>query len=222
MRLVSYLRVSTDGQVDGWGLDAQRAAVAKWADANGHDVVAEHRDEGVSGTLVERDGWADAEGMVRDGSVDGVVVYKLDRLARDMLVQEQLMGDVWRAGGEVFSTATDENNLRNDPDDPSRKMLRRIIGAVSEYEREMVVLRMRRGRRAKVAAGGKGSGSYPFGFTRLGPDDREQAVLAHVRVLREQGATWAQVAARLNAMGPQWRPRTAATWSYASIRKVAG
>jgi hypothetical protein len=40
-----------------------------------------------------------------------------------MLVQEHLMSDVWHLGGEVYSTATDENNLRDDPDDPSRQPL---------------------------------------------------------------------------------------------------
>lgn len=56
----------------------------------------------------------------------------------------------------------------------------------------------RDGRDAKRAAGGKPSGSYPFGFARTGPDDREQHVLAFVRELRAQGRTLNEVAACLN------------------------
>ena len=220
MRLTEYLRVSSETQLDGYGLDVQRDAILWWADAHDHDVTAWHSDEGVSGTLAQRDGWGDAEGTVRDGGAEGIVVARLDRLARDMLVQEQLLKDVWQAGGEVFSTATDENNLRDDPDDPSRMMIRRVIGAVSEYEKDMIELRMRRGRRAKAAAGGHAVGCYRFGSSKEGPVDREQAVLLCIRSLREQGRTWAQVAVYLNGQGPKWRPRTAARWTAATARKT--
>ena len=39
MRLVAYLRLSSDSQLDGWGLDAQREAVEQWARAHGHRIV---------------------------------------------------------------------------------------------------------------------------------------------------------------------------------------
>jgi DNA invertase Pin-like site-specific DNA recombinase len=51
MRLVAYLRVSSESQLDGFGLDNQERAVRAWAKLNGHKVVEWCRDEGVSGTL---------------------------------------------------------------------------------------------------------------------------------------------------------------------------
>ena len=44
MRLVAYLRLSSDTQLDGWGIDRQRAAIKTWAKRNGHTIVAEHSD----------------------------------------------------------------------------------------------------------------------------------------------------------------------------------
>ena len=70
-----------------------------------------------------------------------------------MLLQEQLLREVWAMGREVYSALGSEQNLRDDPDDPGRKMLRQILGAVNEYERSIIVLRLRKGRAAKAALG---------------------------------------------------------------------
>jgi DNA invertase Pin-like site-specific DNA recombinase len=69
----------------------------------------------------------------------GVVVYRLDRLARDLIVQETLLAEVWRMGREVFSTsAAEQGYLADDPHAPSRKLIRQVLGAVNEYERSMI------------------------------------------------------------------------------------
>lgn len=84
MPLVGYLRVSTDGQVDGFGLAEQERAIRRWARANGHHVVEVLTDAGTSGNLdaVDRPGLAGAlEALYRD-EVDGLIVARLDRLAR--------------------------------------------------------------------------------------------------------------------------------------------
>src|SRR5207249_390470 len=50
VKLVAYLRVSTDRQVEeGFGLDVQEQAIRKWVKREGHRVVLWTRDEGVSG-----------------------------------------------------------------------------------------------------------------------------------------------------------------------------
>src|SRR4051794_36695737 len=57
---VSYLRVSGKGQVDGDGFERQRAAITRFANRNGLQLLAEYRDEGISGTkeLEDRPGLA--------------------------------------------------------------------------------------------------------------------------------------------------------------------
>ena len=75
-RTVTYLRVSTAGQVlDGFGIAAQELACAAWADRTGNDVVGVVRDEGLSGTLPapERPGLRAALAMLRDGDADCLV-----------------------------------------------------------------------------------------------------------------------------------------------------
>src|SRR5947209_5180061 len=143
MRIVGYLRVSTDRQAEeGLGLDVQRDAIRTWAKANGHRVAKWCSDEGVSGSngLDGRDGLAEALGALRDGRADALAVYRLDRLARDLVLQEQLLAEVWRMGSRVWSTSPSEDAYL-DPngaaDDPSRTLIRQILGAVAQYERAM-------------------------------------------------------------------------------------
>lgn len=221
MKVIGYLRVSTDAQVEGYGKDVQEADIRRWCKANGHRLVGLLADDGVSGALSERDGLGEALRMVRAGEVGAIVVGKLDRLARDLVFQEQALAEVWAHGGEVYSTLPTEANLRNDEDDPSRKMIRHILGAVNEWEREMIRLRMRNGRRAKAATGGYAYGAPPFGYRAEGrglvPDPDEAATVARIRELRAEGSSLRQIAETLTAEGRPtkrggtvWHPPTVA------------
>src|SRR4051812_11609764 len=99
MKLVAYLRVSTDRQVErGMGLAVQEQAVRKWAKANGHRLAAICRDEGISGSngVETRIGLHEALQAIQDGAAQGIIVYKLDRLARQLTVQEATLAQVWK------------------------------------------------------------------------------------------------------------------------------
>jgi len=112
VRVVAYLRVSTNGQAEhGFGLDVQDTQVREWATAHGHDVVRVCRDEAVSvaADAVDRPGLACAMGAV-PADADAVVVARLDRLARSLTVQEAILAAIWRDGGAVHSVDQGEAN----------------------------------------------------------------------------------------------------------------
>lgn len=224
MRLVGYIRVSTDRQAEkGLGLDVQERAIRAWAKTAGHRITAMTRDEGVSGSngLATRTGLADALDVIRDGKAKGLVVYRLDRLARDLIVQEQILAEVRRIGGDVFTTAAGEAGyLADDPDDPSRKLIRQVLGAVAEYERSMIALRMRSGRRRKAENGGYAYGSPPLGYRAEGkqlvPDESELAAVERMRELHAGGESVRAIARALERegyttkRGAGWHPTTVA------------
>lgn len=226
MRVVGYLRVSTDRQAErGHGLDVQRQAIQKWAKANKHRVVLWCVDEGVSGSngLDTRDALPDALHALRAGDATAVVVYRLDRLARDLVLQETLLADVRRMGADVFSTSPSEAAyLGDDPDDPSRKLIRQVLGAVNEYERAMVRLRLRGGRRRKAELGGFAFGSPPFGQRavdhELVADDDEQRTLARIEELHQSGASLRAMADVLTAEG--YRPKRSDRWHPQSLSRI--
>ena len=93
--------------------------------------------------LRNRAGWGEAAALVKSGQVQGVVVARLDRLARDVMVQELLLRKLSDLGGIVLSTRENDNEMLNgESKEPSRKLVRVIMGAISEYDREMTVDRL--------------------------------------------------------------------------------
>lgn len=226
MRLAGYVRVSTDRQAEeGLGLDVQRQAIRKWAGANGHRVSPWCADEGISGSngLETRMGLHDALAAVRERKAAGVVVYRLDRLARDLVLQEQLLAEVRRLGGELFSTSSAEAGyLGDDPDDPSRRLIRQVLGAVNEYERAMIALRLRAGRRRKAELGGFAYGSPPLGWRaqdgELVADEGEQEVLERIAEMHQDGFSLRAIADALTLEG--YRPKRSDRWHPESLRRV--
>lgn len=228
MKLVAYLRVSTDQQAEhGLGLEVQEQTIRTWAKSGGHRITSWARDEGVSGSngLDARVGLLDALAAVQDGLVGGVVVYRLDRLARDLNLQEQLLAEVWRMGARVFSTSASEDAYL-DPegaaDDPSRTMIRQILGAVAQYERAMIRLRLRAGKARKAAHGGYIGGSIAFGYKLvdgvLVEAEDEQETRERITALRAEGLSLRAIAATLAAEGR--KPKHSARWHPESLRLI--
>ncbi|SDY35899.1 hypothetical protein SAMN05660209_02685 [Geodermatophilus africanus] len=98
--------------------------------------------------------------------------------------------------------------------------VRQMAGVFAELDRPLIIKRLRDGRRAKAAQGGKAVGRYPFGWSKDGEVAREQRVLVAVRDLRADGLRWRDVADRLNAGGAAYRPRKADAWTAAGPAKV--
>lgn len=218
MRLIVYLRVSTATQVEnGAGLEVQEAACKTFAEQHGHTITETLREEGVSGAKADRPMLARALAAVRNGEADAIIVARLDRLARDVVLQELLVREL---DGKLLSAVASENELLADPNDPGRKMMRQILGSFAEYERSMIALRLATGRAAKRARGGKGSGSYPFGWTKEGQDEREQGVLEAISALRAGGHPPADIAAWLNSR-PDMHPRRATEWTVRGVKRLA-
>lgn len=167
MRIVAYTRLSQANDHEAESHAAQYERIVAWAKEHGHEVVA-HRRDTTSGenALASRAGLAGALDTLKDGIADGLAFSALDRLSRDVIVQESVLRDVWREGHEAFSATPGEGHLRDDPEDPSRRLIRVMLGAVAEYERAMTALRMTRGRRRAIAEGRLIGPAPSFGWTK--------------------------------------------------------
>lgn len=226
MKLAGYLRVSSLGQIDAWGLDRQESAIKSWTKQNNHKIVSWFRDEGVSGTVNhgDRPGLSAAIDCI-GRSADGLVIADLDRLARELQVQEAALAVVWKAGGRVF-TATGGEVQQNDPNDAARNFIRKVMGLVIEFEKDQAVKRMRQGREAKAAQGKHSVGQYNYGFKGAGkgrdrdaaPDPEEQQAVDMVLALRDSGSSYRAIAAALDTAG--FRPRRSQRWSAMAVRNI--
>lgn len=223
MKLVAYIRVSTSGQIDGQGPEVQEHDIRAFAKANRHRIVSVVVDT-LSGTndLADRPALGDALELVRSRQADAIAVQKLDRLARDLVVQESILGDIWRMGADLFSAAPGESNLRDDPNDPSRALIRQVLGAVAQYDRSMIRLRLASGRRRKAEKGGYAYGSPAYGFRAvdgaLVPDAGEQKVIARALELRSEGASLRTIAETLTAEGH--RPKRGSVWHPPTVARM--
>ena len=137
----AYLRVSGKGQVDGDGFTRQLKAIKEYAAAHDMRIVDVYREKGVSGAKesADRPAWSELMTALHSNGVKVVIVEKLDRLARDLMVQETIVADLRKHGFELVSVA--EPDLM--ANDPTRILVRQMMGAVAQYEKSQIVLKLR-------------------------------------------------------------------------------
>jgi DNA invertase Pin-like site-specific DNA recombinase len=134
--MIGYARVSTDEQNLALQLDALRAA--------GCETVFE--DQGVSGSVIERDGLDQA--LARVGAGDVLVVWKLDRLGRSLGFLIDLI-DYLGKGGAGFKSLSDGIDTTT----ASGKLVFHIMGALAEFERSLISERTSAGMKAAKRRG---------------------------------------------------------------------
>ncbi len=205
-RAYAYLRVSSKGQINGDGFKRQEQAIRGYASRQGIELVGIFTENGVSGTTENREALAammvELEESYRnegDEKVTTVIIERLDRLARDIMVQETIIRDMSSRGIELES-AHEGADLASD--DPTRKLLRTFMGGIAEYDKSMTVLKLRAAReRKKVATGEKCEGRKAITETAEGRD-----LITTVRKLRRKPRggkrpTYAATAKALNSYG---------------------
>ncbi|MFC1580083.1 recombinase family protein [Thermodesulfobacteriota bacterium] len=195
LKAFAYLRVSGKGQVKGDGLIRQEKAINDFADSKGIDVVKIYQDLGVSGTLSNRPALAE---MMVDLEQNGhgiktVIVEKLDRVARDLMIQETIIQDFKENGISLISAMEGADLLDNDP---TRKLVRQILGAIAEYEKSMLVQKLRVARQRHKAKNGKCEGRKSY--REVAPE-----IVEHIRRLRRKRKglkrrTYKEIAQRMN------------------------
>jgi DNA invertase Pin-like site-specific DNA recombinase len=149
---VAYLRTSSAANV-GEDKDSdkrQRAAVEAFAEANRFEIVKEFYDAAVSGAdpVGERAGFAAMLEYMLGNGARTVLVESPDRFARDLSVQiagHELLKD---HGIDLIPTTSPTFFME---DSATAVMVRNILGAVSQFERQSLVMRLRRARDRRSA-----------------------------------------------------------------------
>ena len=150
-KLVGYARVSTDNQKEEGTIEIQEHALSEFADKNNYKLVKVFKDDGVSGSLEDRPGLAEMFSYLETKPrIKGGLIYKLDRLARDLYIQEHLIKKLENLQKIILSVK--EHGL--DSKDPMRKAFRQFMGIVSELEKAFITMRLNRGRFNNTNKGG--------------------------------------------------------------------
>jgi site-specific DNA recombinase len=219
MLAIGYVRVSTDKQADrGVSLEAQQEKVRAMATVHGADLAEVVVDAGESAKSLDRPGLEQVLEMVRAGTIDLVIVAKLDRLTRSVKDLAVLLELFQRRNVSLVSVA---ESL--DTGSASGRLVLNIMVSVSQWEREAIGERTRDAMRHKISRG-EWIGNTRFGYRvspdgrRVEPDQNEGNVLNYARRLRQGGKSLREIAVMLNKRGMRTRSGTA--WRHEYVSRI--
>jgi len=206
-----YLRVSGKSQIEGDGFPRQEMAIRAYAKTHDIKLVKVFREEGISGTkdLAGRPAFIDMMAALHSNGVRLVLVESLGRLARDLMIQETILHDLKRNGFNLISVA--EPDLCSD--DPSRKLMRQVMGSFHEYEKTMIVIKLRGARQRTKLKRGNCEGRKPYGF-----HPGEAGTLNRIKELDAAGMRATDIARTLNLEGRN--TRNGGEWLQPTVSKI--
>lgn len=220
VRAAVYTRVSTTDQVrEGFSLSAQEAACREYAAREGWEVAEGDvfREEGVSGAKASRPKLDRLR--ARFGDLDVVVIKSLDRLARSTKDLLSIYEEADAAGVTLVFLRE-----RLDTSTAVGRLLRTILAAIAEFERELILERTASGIRERTTKEAKPWGEPGFGYAR-GDDGHWVPDPAEVAVARrllaeyvERTPSFSGIAAVARRQG--LKTRRGNDWTPAGVRKL--
>jgi DNA invertase Pin-like site-specific DNA recombinase len=198
---VAYLRTSSAANV-GADKDSgkrQRAAIDAFARSTGFDIVDSFYDEAVSGAdhVALRPGFAAMMERINSNGVRTIIVETANRFARDLIVQETGFVMLKERGIELI--AADKPDAFLD-DTPTAALIRQVLGAVSQFEKAMVVSKLKAARDRKRRETGKKVEGRKC-YAEMSPDLVRLAKRLHRYPINGRRRSLRDVAKSLAAMG---------------------
>ena len=210
---VIYARYSSHNQRD-VSIDQQVKVINNFADQNGLKVITVYADRAISGTTDNRPEFQKMIEDAKSGAFQYVIVYSIDRFARDRfdsITYKKILKD---HGVRVLSA------MENISDDPSGILLESVLEGLAEYYSRELSQKIRRGlqdnaEKCLVAA------SIPFGYMK-GPDGKyainpdEAPIVREIfdRILHKE--SYIDIARDLNERGI--RTKNKAEWNRSSFK----
>ncbi len=212
----SYLRVSGKGQIGGDGFQRQAETISRYAKANGIEIVENFLEKGISGTkdALDRPGLTDLFVALKANGVRIVLVENATRLARDLMVSEIILAEFRKLGVKVIS-ADGGVDLTLGNDDPTGKLVRQILAAVSEWEKCLIVQKLRASRLRIRRGGQRCEGRKPYGVI-----PEEQAIVERMIAMRSGKKSFVDIANALNTDGVLTRTGQGTKWHPTQVQRI--
>ena len=172
-----YARVSTDKQK----VEMQLAELREYAERAGWKIYREFIDEGYTGKNTARPAFKEMLDEARRRKFDVLLVWKLDRLSRSL---KDLIGTLDELGHLEIDFISYDNKI--DTSSPTGKLVFQVIGAVAEFERNIISERVKAGLR-NAQRNGK----------RLGRPPVPPMTIEKAKALRSEGLSYRKIGKRL-------------------------
>lgn len=216
IRVAIYVRVSTHYQVDKDSLPVQKdelIAYAKYVlNASSYEVF---EDAGFSAKNTDRPDYQQMMSRVRDGEFSHVLVWKLDRISRNLLDFAAMYDELKKLGVTFVS-----KNEQFDTSSAMGEAMLKIILVFAELERKMTAERVTAVMISRAGNGQWNGGRVPYGYNydkqteTFSINESEGAVVLRIYDLYEENNSLLFVAKALNAAGvrhrsgKEWTPTT--------------
>lgn len=176
---IAYCRVSSTGQqANGSGLDRQEQTIRAYAKQSGYTIIQVYQ-EAFTGTESSRPVFETMLADILDNGVRIIIVECLDRLARDLSVQLQIIALLANKKITLINAMTGQD--ATSPSDAMSKAMIQVQGVFAELDKNLLVRKLRKGREAKKQETGRCEGRKPYG-ERPG----EVEIIARIQKLRRK------------------------------------
>lgn len=149
MLTVAYCRVSTEEQAaEGWSIEGQAGKLRAYAELHDLGPVTTIEDPGRSGKDMDRPGLQRLLGAVEQGHVSHVLIWRLDRLSRN-LGDLILLAETFLKAGVGLYSFTEQLDLTS----ATGRMCYNILGAFAQFYREQLAENVKMGMSQAVSQG---------------------------------------------------------------------
>ncbi len=199
---IGYVRVSTSNQVEnGDGLEIQKNKILEYCKERGLELTKFYEDKGISGSIKDRPALVRLLKDCEAGTIQKVVVYKQDRLSRELTVSLWLETQFKKYSIELNSVVDPEYDM----EDPLQKAFKRIADIFAELEKDMITMRLKEGRINNAKNGVRGSGAIAFGYKKTGDkleiNPEEAKWVEKIFRWASKGRSYSKIAELLNRNG---------------------
>lgn len=215
-----YTRVSTDAQgEDGKvSLPEQERMAKACIESKGWRYVRTYEDNGYTGRNTNRPALQEMLNDVREGKIEAIVIFKLDRLSRKQTDTMNIIeNDILQHNVDLVSL-----NETLDTTTPWGRAMIGILSSFNQLESENIALRTTMGRYATAREGGYAGGKPPLGYKAVNgkleivPEEAE--IVRKVFEMRANHMTMQAIADSLNEMG--YRSKKGKEFKHSSIQTI--
>lgn len=173
-KVYGYIRVSTETQAEkGYGLATQENAIKGYCKSHNMTLEGIFKDEGISGTEINRDGLTDL--LASLNGIKKIVVMNTSRLWRDDNAKVMIKHQLIKSNAEILSIEQPSYSIYDK--NPNDFLTNGLLELLDQYDRMSINLKLAKGRRSKVRSGQKGCGIAPIGYRWEHNSDRPIIVI---------------------------------------------
>ena len=149
LEVFGYVRVSTENQLENYSIEEQTMRIRSYCQAKGWHLIKIYTDGGYSGGNINRPALQQMLTDMKRGTVDAIIVYKLDRLSRSQKDTLTLIEDHMLSAGVDFISI----NENFDTSSPFGRAMIGILSVFAQLEKDQITERFTMGRIGRSKAG---------------------------------------------------------------------